>query len=79
VEEKAKSTLAADHNSRDEDGCGSCSPFFSCEGCICATNITEPITFTPQIIVKDRIIYTRLIQSFLSYNFHSIWQPPQIV
>ena len=78
-DDNAKTTQTENHNTGDEDGCGTCSPFFSCEGCVSNSKVSDPITFTPDIIIPGRITYTNLVQSFLSYDFHSIWQPPQII
>jgi hypothetical protein len=78
-EDKAKTEQTTNHNSGDDDGCGTCSPFFNCEGCLSVSNVSEPIIFTPNIILAGDNTYTSLVQSFLSYDFHSIWQPPQLV
>ena len=78
-EDKAKTEQTSNHKTGDDDGCGSCSPFFSCEGCLSASNIAEPVTFTPHIFLAGGKNYSSLVQSILSYDFHSIWQPPQLV
>lgn len=75
----SRTEQSANHESGDDDGCGSCSPFFTCEGCICASFISEQITFTFDIIPPVEITYAGLITSFHSYELHSIWQPPQLV
>jgi len=78
-EDKTESAQTASHDKEDENSEGACSPFFSCEGCISATNITEPITFSPHIIIPAETNYAGLTFSYRSYDFHSIWQPPQLV
>ena len=71
-----KIELAAEHESGDED-CGSCSPFFSCEGCATATIAYDP---APLEITAIRIspVYTTYIQIALPTIGYDFWQPPRL-
>ncbi|MBC7874893.1 MAG: hypothetical protein H7Y01_12900 [Ferruginibacter sp.] len=67
---------AAGQESEDED-CGTCSPFFSCEGCATATIAFEP----PQLEIaafKITSVYTNYIQTALPTIDYEFWQPPKI-
>lgn len=65
------------HESQEED-CGGCSPFFSCEGCAATTVTVEPVCFeiTPAQCI---IVYTGYIQNPLPDIDYDFWQPPKIV
>jgi hypothetical protein len=65
------------HENQEED-CGGCSPFFSCEGCAAATVTVEAVRF--EIIPAQCIIvYTGYIQNSLPGIDYDFWQPPKIV
>jgi hypothetical protein len=66
----------AGHERTDED-CGTCSPFFSCEGCAAATGAYEPIQFD-FAIEGCSPIYTQYQQASLSEADLDFWQPPKI-
>lgn len=70
-----KIELAAEHES-GEDDCGSCSPFFSCEGCATATIAYDP---APLEIRSFKIpsVYTSYIQIPLPTSDYDFWQPPR--
>lgn len=66
----------ANHETGDED-CGSCSPFFSCEGCATATIAFEPIAF--EIIpIKISSVHTAYLQTALPSVEYDFWQPPKL-
>jgi hypothetical protein len=72
----AGSEQAEKHENGDDD-CGSCSPFFSCEGCATATVSFEPVQFeiVPTPLVS---VYTGYIQTSLPQIGYDFWQPPKI-
>jgi len=77
-EDKAKTEQTANHERGDDDGCGNCSPFFNCEGCAVSVITFDPASFifqSPEIKIK----HSSFIQIFISYNYSSIWQPPQLL
>ncbi|HUR66972.1 MAG TPA: DUF6660 family protein [Chitinophagaceae bacterium] len=66
----------AGHETGDDD-CGSCSPFFSCEGCASATIAYQPIQF--EFISPDASpVYTVYQQSSLPDADLDFWQPPKL-
>jgi hypothetical protein len=71
-----KTEQAEKHESGDDD-CGSCSPFFSCEGCAGATIAYQPAQFE-FISPESSLIYTTYQQSFLSEVDLDFWQPPKL-
>jgi hypothetical protein len=72
-----KTELAAEHEA-EEDDCGTCSPFFSCEGCSAATIAYEPtpIEIAP---LQSLTVYTVYIQTTLPSIDYDFWQPPKLV
>lgn len=66
----------ASHENGDED-CGSCSPFFSCEGCATATDNTSIAYFTlaPLSTLKS---YTEFNHPFVADVHYDFWQPPKL-
>jgi hypothetical protein len=64
------------HENGDED-CGSCSPFFSCEGCSMATVAYQPIQFE---FISFHIlpIYPSYQQTALPEVEIAFWQPPKL-
>jgi len=57
--------------------CGSCSPFFSCEGCAAASISFEPACFhIPAVKVSP--VYTDYTQKALPHIPYDFWQPPRI-
>jgi len=77
-EDKTQTEQAANHENGDDDGCGTCSPFFNCEGCTVIVINFEPASFAIQS-TEIKINYSSFIQLFISRNYSSIWQPPQLV
>lgn len=67
---------AGDHEQGDDD-CGTCSPFFSCEGCATATVAFETLQFySPPIRLLT--VYTGYIQTSLPQVNYDFWQPPKL-
>lgn len=75
-DDKTVTEQTARHESDDED-CGSCSPFFNCEGCAPATISTPAVSFT---IVAPEVkrVYTGFIPSFIPDVHYDFWQPPRL-
>ncbi len=71
-----KTEQTASHENGDED-CGSCSPFFSCEGCATATDntIIASFTLTPLLTPKS---YTEFNHPFVPDVHYDFWQPPKL-
>lgn len=72
-----KTELAAEHESNDGD-CGTCSPFFSCEGCATASISNDPAPFEIHAI-KVAAVFTCYIQTALPSIEFDFWQPPRLV
>ena len=64
------------HENGDDD-CGTCSPFFSCEGCAAATIAVEPAQFA-LIPLTQKSVYTFYLQSSLPEVEYDFWQPPKL-
>jgi len=71
-----KMEQSASHTNGDED-CGSCSPFFSCEGCAAATIAYEPAEFHLSPVVQQTV-YTDYLLLLLPDTDHDFWQPPKL-
>jgi len=71
-----KTEQTADHEEGDGD-CGTCSPFFSCEGCAAATIVYEPpqFEFISPAISPVYAIYQQPSLSEIELDF---WQPPKL-
>jgi hypothetical protein len=65
------------HENGDED-CGTCSPFFSCEGCSTATVAYQPNQFE-FISTNISPTYTSYQQTALPEVDIDFWQPPKLV
>jgi hypothetical protein len=65
------------HQEGDGD-CGSCSPFFTCQGCITATIVPVSLQFEFQVIpvLSVQAIYIQQSLPKIDYDF---WQPPKLV
>lgn len=72
---EVKKEQSAKHESGDDD-CGSCSPFFSCEGCAAATIACEPVQFVLNI-PEQQTVFTCYQQSSLPEVDYDFWQPPK--
>jgi len=60
----------------EEEDCGSCSPFFSCEGCAAATIAYEPISLDIAALLISPV-YTTYLQTALPRVDDDFWQPPK--
>jgi hypothetical protein len=67
----------SEHSEGDED-CGSCSPFFNCEGCASVTVNMDPVwtALLPQMVTR---IYSNFIPPFVPDVHYDFWQPPRLV
>jgi hypothetical protein len=71
-----KTEQAEKHEAGDED-CGTCSPFFSCEGCAAASVAYHPVSF--EFISPDiSPAYTVYQQISLPDTDLDFWQPPKL-
>jgi len=75
-DDKAETEQAANHENGDED-CGTCSPFFNCEGCATASVNTSIVSFTltPLTVSKS---YTEFLEPFMPDVHYDFWQPPKL-
>lgn len=76
-EDKTQTAQSTDHESDDAD-CGSCSPFFNCEGCSSVTINVEPLSFIPCVIPEPKV-YTDFIPSAVDDIHYDFWQPPRLI
>jgi len=71
--------LTTEHESSDDDGCGTCSPFFNCGSC--TVGFTNYVTYTSlpkqQIFASDSKKYSYYKQTFNTNFSSTIWQPPK--
>lgn len=75
--EDKQTEQAANHENGDED-CGSCSPFFNCEGCASVSINIDNLAFTLAPCLSQRI-YTEFLQPFIPEVHYEFWQPPKLV
>ena len=76
-DEKAETEQAAGHQAGDNDNCGNCSPFFSCEGCASVSVSAESMSF--QIIsFPVKSVYTEFIAPYIPDIQYEFWQPPKL-
>jgi hypothetical protein len=71
-----KTGQTANHENGDED-CGTCSPFFSCEGCATASIVYEPVQFDFTATITSAV-YTLYQQTSLPEADLDFWQPPKL-
>lgn len=71
-----KTVSTSPQKAGDED-CGSCSPFFNCDGCATATIASEPAP-EASAPVKNSPEYNSYIQQILPRIEYDFWQPPKI-
>lgn len=71
-----KMEQTTDHENGDDD-CGTCSPFFSCEGCAAATIAYEMLQFELNPL-SQKTVYTSYLQSTLPRVDYDFWQPPKL-
>ena len=75
-DDKIKTEQATNHENGDED-CGTCSPFFNCEGCASVTTIVEPIYFNI-ISLPVKQVYTDFLSPSIPDVHYDFWQPPKL-
>ena len=75
-EDKTPVENIASHQDGDED-CGTCSPFFNCEGCA-----SIPVTIEQAYIPVNAFFIQQVYTGFLSPSIpdvsYDFWQPPKI-
>ena len=71
-----KSEQTANHETGDED-CGSCSPFFSCSGCIGTTLSLYNSSFEIVLLISGHQ-YPGYILSSIPETHFDFWQPPKL-
>jgi hypothetical protein len=70
------STAAPSHHEEKENE--SCNPFCACTCCTVAPYFHQrSFIITQPVLLCTTTPFTIVDQSFLSYNSHSIWQPPK--
>lgn len=75
-DDKTETEQAAGHQNGDKD-CGSCSPFFSCEGCASVSATIEPLYFSI-VSLPVKQVYTGFLSPFISDVHYDFWQPPKL-
>ncbi|HZI53939.1 MAG TPA: DUF6660 family protein [Chitinophagaceae bacterium] len=75
-DDKILSEQTSNHQNGDED-CGSCSPFFNCEGCASVSATIEPVFFNI-IYFPVKTVYTGFIYPFIPDIQYDFWQPPKL-
>jgi hypothetical protein len=75
-EEKIAIETGTNHEEGDED-CGSCSPFFNCEGCASVSVTPEPILFMLWRPVVQQV-FTGFICPVVTEIQYEFWQPPKL-
>lgn len=73
-------TEQTDKHSQDEhQGCGTCSPFFTCGTCVGFTFTNTSLTFEPsKIFFKSALLIPSYENHFANDFISKIWQPPKI-
>lgn len=71
-----KTEQTAEHDKEDDD-CGNCSPFFSCEGCVTAS-ISYLSVQLEIASLKEPAVYAVYIQTALPDFNYDFWQPPKL-
>jgi hypothetical protein len=75
-EDKIQTEQTGKHESGDED-CGTCSPFFSCEGCASVTTTSDPVYFNLTSLPIPQV-YTGFLSPFVADVHYDFWQPPKL-
>ncbi len=72
--------LTSEHESGDDDGCGTCSPFFNCGSCTVGFANTVKLIEISKEPLHNRISIKHISfnQSLHSSPFGAIWQPPKL-
>jgi hypothetical protein len=75
-EDKMQTEQLADHENGDED-CGTCSPFFNCEGCASVTTTEDPLHFNI-IVLPAKQVYAGFLSPAIPAVQYDFWQPPRL-
>jgi len=70
--------LSSNHETGDEDDCGSCSPFFNCESCATATLHATSNYFTT-FVPEKKHEFGDSSPSLIPDAHYDFWQPPRLV
>lgn len=73
---KIQAGQAASHENGDED-CGTCSPFFNCEGCASVLTAAELVYFNI-ISLPVKQVYTGFLSPYIPNISYDFWQPPKL-
>ena len=76
-EMNSSATEQSASHENDDDNCGTCSPFFSCEGCATATIDYYPVPFEFSILPSSPV-YTTYLPALLQQMNADVWQPPKL-
>ena len=76
-EDKIQTEQPANHESNDED-CGTCSPFFNCEGCVSVSATVEAVYFN-MVSLPVKQEYAGFLSPFIPDVHYDFWQPPKLV
>ena len=75
-DEKPATEQTGNHQSGDKDDCGSCSPFFSCEGCATAGTTVETFHYTVNTFFSPQE-HKEFIAPAIPTVHYDFWQPPR--
>lgn len=77
-DDKATTEHAADaHEQGDEDGCGTCSPFFNCSTCNVSFVSNTPFVFDVILAGTTTHQQSHYASAVISSTSGKIWQPPK--
>ncbi|WP_036151149.1 DUF6660 family protein [Maribacter forsetii] len=77
--DEEKTELTENHSKdQQDDGCNTCSPFFSCGTCSGFVFINYSINFKKVHITKTKLVSVYK-SKFASNFFAKIWQPPKLI
>ncbi|HRO69764.1 MAG TPA: hypothetical protein PK951_05265 [Chitinophagaceae bacterium] len=74
--DKAIAEQAANHENGDED-CGTCSPFFNCEGCASVPVTVEQVSIRIDALPVQQV-YTGFLSPSIPEVSYGFWHPPKI-
>jgi hypothetical protein len=73
-----QSSAQTPQHPREEKQSGSCSPFFSCQGCASIIISSEPVCATA-IFFPEKPAYSQFVSPFIETVHFDFWQPPQLI
>ncbi len=76
-DDKTGTAQTGNHENGDDD-CGTCSPFFNCEGCASVT-ISVDATYCTVVQIPVKKEYTDFISPLIPDVHYDFWQPPKLV